>query len=44
MVEKAYEDELYATEGDIQGLDEDVDREKLISLLKKDIDKLSLYL
>lgn len=46
MVEKAYEEEeIVLSEEDKQGLDEkEIEQEKRMSLIKKDIDKLSIYL
>jgi len=46
MVEKAYEEEeVILSEQDKQGLDEDeIEQEKRMSFIKKDIDKLNIYL
>ncbi|MFX1411937.1 MAG: hypothetical protein ACFFA6_16440 [Promethearchaeota archaeon] len=44
MVEKAYEEEQLDLEEDIQGLDAEEEQERRISRIRKDIDKLSLYL
>ena len=46
MVEKAFEEEeVELSEEDSQGLDEEeIEQEKRMALLKKDIDKLNLYL
>ena len=46
MVEKAYEkEEIILSEEDKQGLDEaEIEQEKRMSLIKKDIDKLNMYL
>ena len=46
MVEKAYEEEeVILSEEDEQGLDkEEIEQEKRMSLIKKDIDKLNMYL
>ena len=44
MVEKAYEAEQLKLDEDIQGLDVEEGRMQRVSRIKKDIDKLSLYL
>ena len=46
MVEKAFEEEeITLSEEDKQGLDEtQIEQEKRMSLIKKDIDKLNIYL
>lgn len=44
MVEKAYEAEQLKLEEDVQGLDVEEGRMQRVSRIKKDIDKLSLYL
>lgn len=44
MVEKAYEAEQLKLDEDIQGLDVEEGRMQRVTRIKKDIDKLSLYL
>ena len=44
MVEKAYEEEHPNLEEDIQGLDDVEEQQRRISQIKKDIDKLNIYL
>ncbi len=44
MVEKAYEEEQLNLEEDEQGVENEKDQERRISRIKKDIDKLNMYL
>ncbi|MFX1313436.1 MAG: hypothetical protein ACFFHD_12595, partial [Promethearchaeota archaeon] len=44
MVEKAYEEEHPNLEEDIQGLDDLEEQKRRVSQIKKDIDKLNIYL
>lgn len=44
MTEKAYEEEQLNLDEDTQGLDPGQEQEKRITRIKKDIDKLSMYL
>jgi hypothetical protein len=44
LVEKAYEEETLDLETDIQGLDSEEGQEKRVSVMRKDLDKLNLYL
>jgi hypothetical protein len=44
IVEKAYEEDSFDLEEDIQGFNSIGDQEKRISVIQKDLDKLTLYL
>jgi hypothetical protein len=44
MVEEAYEEEKPNIDEDIQGMSTEEKQEKRVSQIKKDIDKLNLYL
>jgi hypothetical protein len=44
LVEKAYEEEALHLEEDIQGFDSEEGQEKRMSVIQKDLDKLTLYL
>ena len=44
MVEKVYEEEQLNLEEDEQGVENEKDQERRISRIKKDIDKLNMYL
>jgi len=44
LVEKAYEEESLDLEEDIQGFDSEEGQEKRVNVIRKDLDKLNLYL
>ena len=44
MVEKAYEEDIIDSEDDVQGFDSEEGQEKRVNVIRKDLDKLNLYL
>ncbi|NHJ24182.1 MAG: hypothetical protein EAX89_06385 [Candidatus Lokiarchaeota archaeon] len=44
LVEKSYEEEVIDLEEDIQGFDSEEGQQKRVDVMRKDLDKLNLYL